>query len=116
MGFRAKEAVATRSHRRTEIETKHAANLVVEFLLRIFTAEDAFFIGIGKIIVVVSVGHALTQAVGPGTELHVKAVLHSLVGIMGTSPVAHNDTVELPISFQNLVKQIFVVAVVFIFI
>ena len=96
------------------MQTEHAAHLLVEFPLGIAAVLDGFLIGERQVIVVVGIGGAHHQTVGPCSELHVESVLNSLVHVMRAAPVAYHHTIEAPVAFQDIVQQYAVVAVVLI--
>ena len=113
----AEEAVrAVAVHRGAEVETQDTAHFLVEFLRAVLSLVDGFEVGLREEVVVVGVGCAHSEAVGPCSEFEVEAVLHRLIKVVTAAPVAHYHAVELPVVFQYLVQQPLVVAVVFVLI
>ena len=101
-------------HRGAEEEAQHTAHFVVELLLCELPALDELFVGVGQIVVVVGILGACRQTIGPCAELHIKTVADGLLRVVGTTPVADDHTVVLPVAFQYLVKQLLVVAVMLV--
>ena len=99
-----------RIHRRAENQAQHAAGLVVEHVGRSLALAKQVEVRIGEVIIIVGVAGSPVQAVGPRTELHVETVLDSLFRIVHTAPVGNNHAVEGPVSFQDVVQQVLVVA------
>ena len=117
MALRAQESVAAVAvHRGAEEEAQHTAHLLVELAGGVLAGFDGLLVGGRQVVVVVGVGGAHGQTVGPGAELHVQSVAHGLVGVVATAPVAHHHTVEAPVAFQYLVQHYGIVAVVLVFI
>ena len=115
MSVGTEEAVRTMAvHRGAIEESQHATHLLVELTCGVFAFLYGLQIGTGEIIAVVGVGGAPAQSVGPGAELHVESVPHSLVGVVGSTPVAHHHSVEVPVVLQNLVQGVMVMAVVLV--
>ena len=103
-------------HCGTERETQNSAYLFIQYLfVNLFVLEfcQKWF---GQEIFVVSVAPAPSQSIGPGSHLHVEAIVCSLIGVMGSAPVRYDNTVETPVSFQNIIEQILVVAAELIFV
>ncbi|CCY64711.1 putative uncharacterized protein [Prevotella sp. CAG:1124] len=109
---RAETAVAL--HRGTVEEAQHTAHLVVKFLGGIFALTDELTVRTRHVVIVVSVGSAEGEAVGPCPELHVEAVLDGLAGVVRTAPVAHYHAVKRPVALQYVHKKVAVVAVVLV--
>ena len=105
---------AVAGHRGAEVEAQHAAHLLVEFAGGEFAFLDEFLVGQGQVVSIVGVACTPCQAVGPTAELHVQAVLDGLLGVVGSSPVADDHTVILPVAFQYLVECVLVVAAVLV--
>ena len=117
MALRTKESVGlVLSHRCAEEEAEHTAHLVVEFFRGVTALADGLFVGIGEVVVVVGVGLAHRQSVGPGAELQVKTISDGLIRVVATTPVRNHDTIESPVLFEDLVEHDFVVAVVLVLI
>ena len=117
VSFRAKEAVGTLTvHRRAEVQSEHAAHLLVKFLGGIAAFLNGLLVGIGQIVVVVGVCGTHGQTVGPRTKLHVETVADSLIHVVTAAPVRNHHTVEAPLLLQYLVEQRLVVTVVLILI
>ena len=117
MALRAEEADGLVAfHRRTEEEPQHTAHLIVEFLGGVAAFEDGLLVGIGEVVVVVGIGLAHRQTVGPCAELEVETVLDGFIGIVTAAPVGDDDTVEAPVVLQNLVEHRGIMAVVLVLI
>ena len=101
-------------HRSAIIETKHAAHLLVELTCGVFAFLYGLQIGTGEIIAVVGVGGAPAQSVGPGAELHIKTILHGLIGVVSATPVAYYHTIKLPICLQNLIESVLIMTIMLI--
>ena len=117
MAFRAKESVRTLTIHCSAIEqTQHTSYLVVKFLRSIFSFLYESLVCIGKIIVVICIGCTHGKTVRPCSKLKVKSILHSLVGVVRSTPIAHHHSVKLPILLQYLVEQYGIVTVVLVLI
>ena len=103
-----------RIHRGTIEEAQYAAHFLIQLLGRIFALLYTFYIRCGEIVIVVGIAGSPRESVGPGAKLHVKPILYGLVGIVGSTPVAHHYAVKLPVALQYLIECPLVVAVVFI--
>ena len=103
-------------HGSAEMETQHAAHLLIEFTSGVCAIKDSLLIHIGKEIGTVGIGFAHGQAVGPSAEFKVETVFNSLVGVVCATPVAHHYPIISPLAFENIVEEDFVVAVVLILI
>ena len=115
MGFGAKEAIRTLAvHGGTIEEAQHTAHLVVKLAGAVLAFLYTFYIRSGHEVIVIGIGSTHGKSVGPGAKFHVKSVLHSLVGIVSTTPVAHHHTVKLPVTLQNLVESPLIVAVMLV--
>ena len=96
------------------MQTEHTAHLLVEFPLGIAAVLDSLLIGERQVIVVVGIGGAHHQTVGPCSELHVESVLNSLVHVVRAAPVTDHHTIEAPVALQDIVQQYAVMTVVLI--
>ena len=107
-------ASAVWCHSGAEVQAQHTAHLIVEFGLRVLAIVYGLEVRIGEEIVVVGVGGTHSQTVSPCAELHVEAVLDGLVEVVCAAPVAHHHAVETPLTLENVVYEILVVAVVLV--
>ena len=114
MGVGAQSAVAATRHRRAEEQAQDATHLVVECLHTVLTGKESVAVGVGEVVTVVGVAGARVETVGPRTKLHIKTVVHSLVGIMTTAPVRDDDAIEAPLPFEQVFEQVLVVTVVLV--
>ena len=96
------------------MQAEHSAHLLVEFPLGIAAVLDGLLIGERQVIIVVGIGGAHHQTVGPCSKLHVESVLNSLVHVVRAAPVAYHHAVEAPVALQDIVQQYAVVAVMLI--
>ena len=74
-------------HRRAIEQTEQSAHLLVEFLCGVLPFLDGLLIGISEVVTVVGVGLTHRQSVSPCAKLEVETILHSLIGIVTTTPV-----------------------------
>ena len=102
-------------HRGAIEQAQYTTHFLVEFLRGIFSLLDGLFVGRSQIIGIVGIRLAHGQTVGPGAELEIEAIVHSLVGIVATSPVADHHAIEAPVLLQDLVEHDIIVAVVLVF-
>ena len=106
-------------HRRAEVEAQHASHLLVECFHEVGLAlagglVDELLVRLCKIVGVVGVGASHRQSVGPCSELHVESVEDGLFGVVTAAPVAHDDSVEAPVAFQDTVQRDIIMAVVLV--
>ena len=106
-------------HRRAEVQTQHATHLLIKCLHQVGLALacgfiDEFLVRLGQIVAVVGICAAHRQTVGPRAELHIESVEDGLLGVVTAAPVAHDDTVEAPVAFQDAVQRDFIMAVVLV--
>ena len=115
VGLGAEESMRTMGvHGRAVESTEYAAHFVIEFLGGVLAFLDEFFVGFGQIVVVIGVGGTHGQTVCPRTKFQVEAVGDGLFGVVASTPVADNNTIESPVTFQNAIEGDFVVAVVLV--
>ena len=117
MTLRAEETYGLVAFHRGAIEqAQHTTHFLIEFLRGVLALLNGLFVGRCQIVSIVGIGLTHRQTVGPGTEFEVKTIAHSLVGIVATSPVGDDHTIEAPILLQDLVEHDIVVAVVLVLI
>ena len=105
-----------RIHVGTENKTQHTAYLVIQFFGSYFSFLNELEVRSSQVIVVVGIAGTGRKAVGPATEFHVKTVGDGLFGVVHTTPVGNYHTIVSPFSFQNIIQQIRIVAIVQAFI
>ena len=98
-------------HIRPVHEPQHPAHLIVERLHVIFSALQALQIRVRKIITVVRIRCRRLQAIGPGAELHVQAIINCFISVVSAAPVAHHYAVEPPLFLKDIIQQVLIVAV-----
>ena len=103
-------------HVGAEHQAQHTAHLLVKFLSGVLALGQQFPVWRSKVIIIVSIGGAHRKTVCPCSELKVKTVGDSLLGVMCTAPVANHHTVEAPLLLQYLVQQYVVVTVMLVLI
>ena len=91
-------------------ETQDATHLVVEFLLPYLTFKNELAIGISHKVVVVGIGGAHREAIGPGAKFEVKAIVDGFLGALCATPVADDGAIEAPFTLEDLVHKVLVVA------
>ena len=92
-----------------ELQAKHPAHFFIQLRNVIFPGTKTIQIGSRKMIAVVRIGRTVGETVGPGPEFEVEPVVRGLIGIVASSPVADHNSVESPLPFQYILKQILVV-------
>ena len=115
---RADEAAgaAPGSHIGAELQTEETPDLVVQFIGAVFSGLDTFQIGLRQMIFIIDVRRAGEQAVRPGAIFKVQSVVHRLIGVVASAPVADHHAVEAPLPLQNIHQDALVVAEVLIII
>ncbi|CCZ47875.1 predicted protein [Bacteroides sp. CAG:661] len=99
-------------HHSSEGQTQHTSHLVVEFIHACPSVFQTLQIGLGQVIIVVRIACTRGKPVGPRTELQVEPVGNGLLRVVRAAPVRNDHTVEAPLSFQDVLQEIFVVAAV----
>ena len=97
-------------------QAQHAAHFVVEFIRAIFAGFNFPLVGEGQIVFVVGILGFHVEAVGAGTEFQVQAVGDGLVRVVATAPVADDGAVKAPLTLEDIVQQVLVVAAVLVFV
>ena len=117
MGLGAQRAIRPLAvHIGAHHQPQHPSRFLIKFAGREFSLIDELTVGLCHIIVVIGIGSAHGESVGPGAELQVESVFHRLKGVVRTTPVADHHAVEAPLLFQDAVEQHLVMAVVLILI
>ena len=100
-----------RTHACTENGAKDTACLVIQFRSGVLSFTQALEIWVSHMIVPVAVAGCSTKTVGPCSHLYIKSISDGFVADTAAAPIADNDSVETPLSLENVTKKPLVMAV-----